>query len=375
MPLGTGKNMLYQCALPFLGLPVNWQATTPVQKAMKKRKVVGASIQRFEKGQLTESHHMGLRIRSDSTSTVNKNTMFRTASITKMVMALLVLRLQSLNLIHVTETLTELLGYTVCNPHCQTAPITLAMLLSHTSSIIDSENYQSKLNSPTSLRKLLLNDHSFSNYIPGTTFIYSNLAAGIVGSVLEERMNMNLESIAQEYLFKPLKIHATFDVTTLKQEEIADCYRVLPKEHTLDMALRIENTNALTNVLPDKHYTFASGNLFTTASDLAKLMLVAHNGANGFLGDKELRLIKQPIADWPDRTIHLQHGMGMFQLNSPTISNRRLWGHQGFAYGAVNGAFMDEHGSGFVLLNNGASEQRIGHLAIINRDLIKMFMR
>ena len=52
-----------------------------------------------------------------------------------------------------------------------------------------------------------------------------------------------------------------------------------------------------------------------------------------------------------------------------------LWGHQGFAYGAVNGVFFDKQGNGFASLNSGASEQRCGHLALVNRDLINWSMK
>ena len=71
----------------------------------------------------------------------------------------------------------------------------------------------------------------------------------------------------------------------------------------------------------------------------------------------------------------MKHGMGLFQINDPVIYPKPLWGHQGFAYGAVNGVFFDQDGNGFAALNSGASEQRIGHLALINRDLINWAMK
>ena len=51
-----------------------------------------------------------------------------------------------------------------------------------------------------------------------------------------------------------------------------------------------------------------------------------------------------------------------------------LHGHQGFAYGAVNGFFFDDKGNGFVSFNSGASEQRIGRLSLLNRDLIRVLL-
>jgi len=37
--------------------------------------------------------------------------------------------------------------------------------------------------------------------------------------------------------------------------------------------------------------------------------------------------------------------------------------------------FFDAEGNGFASLNSGVSERRIGHLALINRDLIRLWMK
>jgi len=58
------------------------------------------------------------------------------------------------------------------------------------------------------------------------------------------------------------------------------------------------------------------------------------------------------------------------QLDDPQVHPAPLWGHQGFAYGAVNGVFFDAQGNGFAALNSGSGERRYGHLAAVNRGLI-----
>ena len=73
-----------------------------------------------------------------SVQPVTAETIFRTASIAKMVTALLVFRLQTLGKLNVCEELSAFLGVPVQNPHYPEAPITLGMLLNHTSSIVDS---------------------------------------------------------------------------------------------------------------------------------------------------------------------------------------------------------------------------------------------
>ena len=380
MPAGNLKNTLYQLALPFLGLrsPISSvQGGTEKENArlcrlLRSQHAVGACIQRFEKGRLTECFTAGNARMEPNTQPVTAETIFRTASIAKMVTALLVFRLQTRGKLNVCEELSAFLGESVQNPHYPEAPITLGMLLNHTSSIVDSPAYFASFQQPVPLMNLLRNPASYSASLPGLQFRYSNFAAGLIGCLLEKRFHQSFEQLAQENLFQPLGVQATFDLSTLKGKPVADSWRVLPRERCFDAEKRI-SAAPLTEADPERHYLLASGSLFLTAEALAKLALVAWNGHDGFLSPECLSLMQHPTVPWPRQEVCLRHGMGLLKLDDPTIVKRPLWGHQGFAYGAVNGVFFDEEGSGFVCLNSGVSEQRQGHLAVVNRDLICFF--
>ena len=381
MPAGNLKNTLYQLALPFLGLrsPISSvQGGTEKENArlcrlLKAQHAVGACIQRFEKGRLTECFTAGNACMEPDIQPVTAETIFRTASIAKMVTALLVFRLQTLGKLNVCEELSAFLGESVQNPHYPEAPITLGMLLNHTSSIVDSPAYFASFQQLVPLMNLLRNPASYSASLPGLQFRYSNFAAGLIGCLLEKHFHQSFEQLAQENLFQPLGVQATFDLSTLKGKPVADSWRVLPRERCFDAEKRISAAAPLTEADPERHYLLASGSLFLTAEALAKLALVAWNGHDGFLSPECLSLMQHPTVPWPRQEVCLRHGMGLLKLDDPTIVKRPLWGHQGFAYGAVNGVFFDEQGSGFACLNSGVSEQRQGHLAVINRDLIRFF--
>ena len=67
-----------------------------------------------------------------------------------------------------------------------------------------------------------------------------------------------------------------------------------------------------------------------------------------------------------------RYGLGLVLLHRPDISPYLLVGHQGFAYGCVDGAFIEpETGRAMVFLNGGASEAREGRLGLCNRDLLR----
>ena len=74
--------------------------------------------------------------------------------------ALLVSRLHTQGRLSVTEEISELWGCRICNPHCPDAPITLGMLLSHTSSIVDSPAYFAAFQSNSPLSELLSDPRS-----------------------------------------------------------------------------------------------------------------------------------------------------------------------------------------------------------------------
>ena len=381
MPAGNLKNTLYQLALPILGLrsPIaSVQGGSDDENArlcrlLRSQHAVGACIQRFEKGRLTECFTAGNARMEPSAPPVTAETVFRTASIAKMVTALLVFRLQTLDKLNVCEELSDFLGVPVQNPHYPQAPITLGMLLNHASSIVDSPAYFASFQQPVSLTELLQNPASYSGSLPGLQFRYSNFAAGLIGCLLEKRFQQSFEQLAQEHLFQPLGVSATFDLSTLKEKPVADSWRVLPRERCFDAKKRMTAAISLDEPDPERHYLLASGSLFLTATDLAKLALTAWNGHDGFLSPECLSLMQTPTVPWPRQDVCLRHGMGLLKLEDPAIVKKPLWGHQGFAYGAVNGVFFDEEGSGFACLNSGVSEQRQGHLAVINRDLIRFF--
>ena len=235
--------------------------------------------------------------------------------------------------------------------------------------------YFSSFTSPVPLRQLLSDPQAWLPDAPGMRFRYSNLAAGMIGCMLENRFGVSFEQLAQQELFAPLDVQATFDLTTLQDECVASSYRVLPFACAFDASARRKASQPLEKPDPALHYLLASGNLYLTAQALATLALAAFDGKDGFLDKNAVALLHTPVADWPQKAVQMRHGMGLFKLQDDKISSRTLWGHQGFAYGAVNGVFFDREGNGFVCLNSGASERRTGHLACLNRDLIALLLK
>lgn len=388
MPAGALKNALYGMALPLAGMRPRWRSVTVspaearpdalrgVERAMRGARAVGACVQTVRDGALAECYTLGFARLAPEAVEVTPSTIFRTASIAKLVTAMLVMRLQTLGLLDVEEEAGALLGYPVVSPFHPDSPVTLASLLSHTSGMVDSGAYFESFGKSAPLRALLNAPDAFSERKPGEGFQYSNLAAGMLGSLLEARFGLSFEALAQKHLFKPLQVDATFDLATLGGRPLADSHRVLPASSAPAFCAgrRIEAAKPLSQPDPEHRYALASGALYLSAPDMARLLMTLASGrapdGGAFLDERSLTQMKTPICAWPHEGERMRHGMGLLVIRDPALGDRVLYGHQGFAYGSVNGVFFDEDGNGFAAFNSGASERRIGHLSRLNRELI-----
>lgn len=389
MPVTARKNMLYALALPLFGRRRRWRRAAAgeggspetlkaLERVWKKHHTVGGCVQLIRGGQTAETYCAGyaaLRPRRP----VRPDTVFRTASVAKAVCALLVMRLQTLGKLRVDEDISEFWHRPIRNPYHPGVKIPLGSLLSHTSGIKDTPGYFRAFTEDITADALLNDRAGFSEYLPYERFHYSNFGAGLIGSLLETRFGTSFEDLIQRELFQPLGVQATFDIRKADAGRLADGYRVLPgwRPAAFDAQERFRSSAPILAPDPQRHFVLASGNLYITAGEMAKLCLVmirgTHAGETFIDGEslKNLRAAGRGKSEWQPG---MRQGMGMFTLEDESVFPRRLYGHQGFAYGAVNGFFFDDGGNGFVSFNSGASELRAGRLSCLNRDLIRILI-
>jgi CubicO group peptidase (beta-lactamase class C family) len=110
-------------------------------------------------------------------------TLFRVASISKLVTTLGVMRLVEDGRLSLDEDIGRSLGFPLRNPHFPAIPITMRMLLTHTSSLRDDAGYSwpdGALKDRMGAPSMWSRDHA-----PGTYFSYANLPWGVAGTVME----------------------------------------------------------------------------------------------------------------------------------------------------------------------------------------------
>ena len=144
----------------------------------------------------------------------------RVASISKLVVAIGVMRLVEAGALDLEADVSSALGWELRNPAFPDTAITLRMLLSHTSSLTDEAGYwQVPLDGQ--LRELLADPRVWDRaHAPGTFFRYTNLNFPLVASLMERASGERFDRLMQRLVLQPLALDACFGWATCSQAAI-----------------------------------------------------------------------------------------------------------------------------------------------------------
>jgi len=190
---------------------------------------------------------------------LNEATLFRVASISKLVVTLGVLRL-------VEEKKLDLdVDAGIRNPNFRDTPITLRMLLTHTSSMLD--------------------DGSYSTAKPGTAFSYANPPWRVVGAMMEKATGERFDRLMKRLVVEPLGLSGGFNIAELPAERIANVATLYRKATAGDVQAWdpkgpwIVQADDYTMRAPEVPTSFApQGGFRATAADLGRVMRMLMNG-------------------------------------------------------------------------------------------------
>jgi CubicO group peptidase (beta-lactamase class C family) len=153
--------------------------------------------------------------------------MLRVASISKLVTALGALKLVEQGKLSLDVDVSRYLGFTLRNPAFPKTPITLAQLLSHTSSLRDGEEYWAQY--PDTLQSLFSANgvHFAKNHPPGGYFTYTNLNYGVIATIIERVSEERFDRYMQRAIFAPMDIKAGYNWSGVEGQKlsVATLYR------------------------------------------------------------------------------------------------------------------------------------------------------
>lgn len=302
------------------------------------------------------------------------------ASISKTFVGLAVMKAQELGLMELDDPINAHLPFSVVDPHFPDTPITVRHLVTHTSGILDTDDYLQRawvlcdtndlaahlalditpcrFNPPTAnrsmedfLRNYLAPDGAwydaaaFADTRPGARFAYSNIGATLAALVVETASGMPFEAFTQRYLFDPLGMKSTtWHGEALADTAISRLYRSRSAAYPRYACI-----------------TWPDGGLVTSSADMALYLaelIKGHRGEGSLLGRSAYaEYFKEQLDDrrFVDRATGPftdEHNIGILM----GFSSEDRFGHTGGDPGLFSMLFVDR-GTG------------VGRYMIVNTDL------
>ena len=156
--------------------------------------------------------------------------LYRIASVSKSFSGVSTMQLVEAGKLSLDDDVSDIVGFRVRNPKFPEVPITVRMLLSHTSSVVDSKvsykkSFDITLNSATASATDVA--ACYSNYEPGTHYQYSNRGINLLGAVIEKVSGERFDNYVRQHILLPLGItDAGFNVDSLDRTRFASLYTI-----------------------------------------------------------------------------------------------------------------------------------------------------
>jgi len=134
----------------------------------------------------------------------------RVASVSKLVVAIGVLRLVEQGRLDLDADVSVVLGRRLRNPAFPDTPITLRLLLSHRSSLTDTVDYVLPLDAD--MAGVLQDPKAWdAEHAPGTFFRYTNFNFPVIAAVMERATGERFDRLMDRLVLKPLKLDACYN--------------------------------------------------------------------------------------------------------------------------------------------------------------------
>ena len=353
------------------------KAEAELKQMMEKLHVVGLSVAVVKDDKIIYSNAFGLK-NIENNIPLAKDNLFRIASISKSFSATAIMQLVEAKKLSLDDDVTNLLGFKVRNPHFPDKPITLKMLLSHTSSINDSAGYfnydaidPEKNNGSTKC---------YSDYEPGTAFKYCNLNYNLIGSIIEKASGERFDNYIKQHILNPIGVYAGYNVDSLDHNKFVTLYTYDKNSGEFKEAKRAyePNTAILKNYkLGYSAYSFSpTGGMKISASDLAKVMLMhmnkgTYNGVQ-IISKNSAEQMQFPLVKTDDGRYY---GYAIANRQSKDFVDGNLMiGHTGSAHGLLSAMFFNpEKKYGFVIISSGCMPGKVttDGINILYKNFIK----
>ncbi len=324
-----------------------------IQQMIDSLDVVGLSVAVVRDNHIVYNSSWGVQD-INTKQPVTNNTVFRIASISKSFSAVAIMQLVEARRLKLTTDVNDVLPFVVRNPRFPDVPITVEMLLSHTSSLNDSEGYYESLDCIDPGR----NENyarAYNDYRPGEKYEYCNLNFSLLGSIIEKVSGERFDRYVYYHIVRPLGLEASFNINDIPPKNIAKLYAWNGKEYEEQNAYR-PITGLDKYELTRSSVTFSpAGGMKISARNLARYMLMHMNYGKSPLVNARILLSESAKNMQAEHTPGYHYGLALETTDKYTPGDT-LVGHTGGAYGLRSAMFFNpEEKYGLVMMCSGCN--------------------
>lgn len=321
-----------------------------LKEIMDQYEAVGLSVAVVKKGKPVYEAALGFKD-LESREPLRSSDLFRIASISKSFTSTAILQLEEAGKLSLNDEISQYMGFPVQNPKFPDIPITLRMMLSHTSSLNDSQGYfELGVLDPSVNTEWA---KSFNDYAPGEGYQYCNLNFNMLGAVVEKVSGERFDNYIHEHILKPLGLYGGYRVGALDSTRFAKLY-AFEGSYKESPAAYHPRTEELRQYKPGVSTPVFSptGGMKISAPGLARYMIMHMNygksGKRRILSKKSAKLMQTPVRQ--------DYGLALLRTEK-LIPGVELVGHTGSAYGLYSSMFFHPGKKyGIVAITNGCKD-------------------
>lgn len=341
----------------FVGVSVSMNAMaqspsfeTELKKITDKYDAVGLAIVVVKGGKPIYEKAFGYKDLENKTALTTED-LFRIASISKSFSSTAIMQLVEQGKVSLDDDISDLVGFKVRNPKFPETKITLEMMLSHRSSLNDSNGYFTFDVLDTVKNKDWAK--SYNNYEPGTDYEYCNLNFNMIGAVLERLTEVRFDNYIKQQILTPLGLDAGYCVDSLDQKRFAKLYDKENGVYVEQKAAYNPRSEEIRNYKMGQSTPVFSptGGMKISAHDLSKYMLMHMNyGKSG-----KVKIISKASSKRMQKGLSPKENYGLALLETDRlIEGEHMIGHTGSAYGLYSNMFFEPKKKfGFIVITNG----------------------
>ena len=343
-----------------------------LQSLMKEYDTVGLAVVVVRDNAVVYRNSFGWKD-LDAKVPLEPDDLFRIASISKSFAVVSIMQLVEQGKLSLHDDVGTLIGFPVRNPAFPDTPITLGMLLNHTSSITDAQRYKS-----LDVINPAANDGwrgSYAGRAPGASYEYSNLGYNMVGTIVERVSGQRYDAYVEQHVLRPLGLQAGYLPEALDAGRLARIYHWDGKRFVRSEAAYAPLGKRLEGYRMgyDTPLFSPTGGLKISAPDLATYMLM-HMNQGAWNGVRLLSAGHSNLMQSQSATVDETGGYGMgIRVDRALIPGVEMTGHTGSAYGLYSSMYFDrEKKYGFVVITNGTRDMQVR--TEVNRALYRHFI-